>query len=70
MEIISLNESQVNKSQLIFDLPDNFKNSAFDAVLILNKRESNIQDLLKLSGKLKWKGDAVKEQRRLRDEWD
>jgi len=33
-------------------------------------RNKNMRyDFSKITGKLKWKGDALKEQRKLRDEW-
>ena len=35
-----------------------------------NKKAEKKHDFSDFFGKLEWKGDALKEQRKLRDEWD
>ncbi len=37
--------------------------------LLPRKGEKERYDFSSLAGRLKWSGDAVKEQRKLRDEW-
>lgn len=38
-------------------------------VLVSDDTEENKYDFTDLIGKLEWQGDAVKEQRKIRDEW-
>ena len=38
-------------------------------VLVSDDIEENKYDFTDLIGKLEWQGDAVKEQRKIRDEW-
>ena len=59
---------------LTIELPEGFKNRKLE-VIVLPVEESDVNvnkvnDLSEFFGKLEWKGDAVKEQRKLRDEWD
>lgn len=57
------------RNRVSFEVPKEY--SAFTCRVIVipveeNKPEYDFSDL---AGKLHWNGDAVKEQRRLRDEW-
>ena len=58
---------------LTIDLPEDFKNRKVEVIVlpIEEKEEPKRKyDFSKFVGKLEWKGDAVAEQRKLRDEWD
>ena len=64
-----------SSNSITIDLPDEYVNRKIE-VLILQieenaelpqKPEYNFSDLV---GKLQWSGDAVAEQRKLRDEWE
>ncbi len=64
-----------SSNSITIDLPEEYVNKKIE-VLIL-PIEENIEQLQKtkydfsdLVGKLKWKGDALAEQKKLRDEWD
>jgi len=64
-----------SSNSITIDLPEEYVNKKIE-VLILHVEESNGQltkpkyDFSDLVGKLKWEGDAVAEQRKLRDEWE
>ncbi|RPD50704.1 hypothetical protein [Paracnuella aquatica] len=63
------------------DVPDEMRNQKLE-VILLSADESQVQqidpmdkpakkyDFSDFFGKLQWQGDAVAEQRRLRDEWE
>ena len=52
------------------EIPREFGDYTFRVVMIpIEIEERRKYDFSDLVGKLKWKGDAVAEQRRLRDEW-
>jgi hypothetical protein len=62
---------------LTIDLPEEYNNRKVEViVLALEEDEENKTlpkkkyDFSRLFGKLEWKGDALAEQRKLRDEWD
>jgi len=58
------------KNLISLEIPEEFGDYTFRVVMIPieieKKRKYDFSDLV---GKLQWKGDAVAEQRRLRDEW-
>jgi len=58
---------------LTIELPEEYNNRTVE-VIILPLDESGEStkkyDFSKFFGKLQWKGDALAEQRKLRDEWD
>ena len=64
-----------SSNSITIDLPEEYVNKKIE-VLILAVEENTEEikeqkyDLSKFFGKLKWEGDAVAEQRKLRDEWD
>jgi uncharacterized ubiquitin-like protein YukD len=60
-----------SSNPLTIDLPEEYENKKLE-VIVLAVEEENIQkhDLSRFFGKLEWKGDALAEQKRLRDEWD
>lgn len=59
--------------EVVIALPESYQNKKLE-VIVLTVEESNETkkkyDFSDLYGKLDWKGDAVAEQRKLRDEWD
>ena len=57
------------RNRVSFEVPKEY--SAFACRVIVIPVDENRQkyDFSDLVGKLHWNGDAVKEQRRLRDEW-
>jgi hypothetical protein len=58
---------------LTIDLPEDFKNRKVEVIVLpIEEKEEpkNKYNFSDLVGKLEWKGDAVAEQRKLRDEWD
>jgi len=59
-------------AQIIIDLPEQYHNRTIEVIVLpLEKKEqSKKYDFSDIVGKLKWEGDAVVEQRKLRDEWD
>ncbi len=65
-------------AQLIIDLPESYHNKKLE-VIVLPLEEYvqddhferlTIHDYSNFYGKLHWEGDAVKKQRKLRDEWE
>ncbi|MCW3073083.1 MAG: hypothetical protein JWP69_152 [Flaviaesturariibacter sp.] len=61
---------------LTIELPEEYKNQRVEVIVLpldqapeeaLPKKKYDFSDIV---GKLQWKGDAVAEQRKLRDEWD
>lgn len=59
---------------LTIDLPEEYKDQRVEVIVLpLESKydeENKKYDFSDLVGKLHWKGDAVSEQRRLRDEWE
>ena len=60
-------------ASLTIDLPQEYQNKKLE-IIVFPLEESEEQpkkyDFSDLVGKLEWKGDALKEQRKLRDEWE
>ena len=58
------------RNRISLEVPREFSKYTFRIVMIPIAEETKSQyDFSDLVGKLQWDGDAVKEQRRLRDEW-
>lgn len=60
---------------LTIDLPEEYNNRKLEVIVFpLEEKESEGKkkkyDFSDLVGKLQWKGDALAEQRKLRDEWE
>jgi len=58
---------------LIVDIPVEYKDHKVEVIVRSLDEPVESQkkyDFSKFVGKLEWKGDAVAEQRKLRDEWD
>ena len=54
---------------LLLDVPTNFLNKNLEVVLVINEPKSAVSpyDFSEFIGKLEWQGDALAEQKRLRD---
>lgn len=83
METIKLKTKVEKNGNITLNIPTKFQNSEIEMIIIMNelplkkKEENNNKttdrnkyDFSKFSNKLNWQGDAVKEQRKLRDEWE
>lgn len=60
-------------TSLTVDLPEEYQNITVEVIVLpLNKNEEQPEkyDFSDFFGKMKWEGDALEEQRKLRDEWD
>jgi len=78
METLKLKALVKKNGHITIDIPTGYKTGEVELVIVLNRvlGNDNVQELSdnkydfsKFSNKLKWKGDAIKEQRKLRDEW-
>lgn len=66
---------EASSNSITIDLPDEYINKKIEVLILpleenaeqTNKPKYNFSDFY---GKLQWKGDALAEQRKLRDEWD
>ena len=63
-KIVHPRESSVN-----IRVPDSFVNHDVEILVLPVETEKKSYDFSSLSGRLKWSGNALKEQRSLRDEW-
>lgn len=57
----------------MIELPEEFNNRRIEVIVLpVEEKKETIKkyDFSDLVGKLQWKGDAVAEQRKLRDEWE
>lgn len=58
---------------LTIELPEEYKNITVEVIVLpleVKKEPQKKYDFSDLIGTLEWKGDALAEQRKLRDEWD
>lgn len=59
---------------LTIELPEEYQNIKVEVIILPLEEKKEEQpkkyDFSDLVGKLEWKGDALAEQRKLRDEWD
>ena len=58
--------------EVIIELPENYQNRKLEVIVMMteDKETEKKNDYSKFYGTLDWKGDAVAEQRKLRDEWN
>ncbi|MEA1971949.1 MAG: hypothetical protein U9N34_01430 [Candidatus Cloacimonadota bacterium] len=74
MDTLQLNTT-VKNGHIILNIPTNYSDCKVELVIIMNKVKNDKllnnkkYDFSKFSNRLKWQGDAVTEQRKLRDEW-
>lgn len=58
------------RNRVSFEVPEEYSRYVCKVVLFpFKEKEKPKYDFSDIVGKLRWKGDAVKEQRALRDEW-
>ena len=63
-------EADIENGRVMGPESRNLPATAHVLITLLHKTaEKGRYNFSALSGRLKWKGDAVKEQRKLRDEW-
>lgn len=58
---------------LTIELPEEYQHTSVEVIVLpLKKQEEQPKkyDFSDVFGKMKWEGDAVAEQRKLRDEWE
>jgi hypothetical protein len=55
---------------LTIDLPEEYNNRKVEVIVLPLEEIQEKKDISRFFGKLKWKGDALAEQKRLRNEWD
>ena len=62
--------------KITIELPEEYQNKKVEVIVLPLEEASVVEekpkkyDFSDLVGKLEWEGDAVAEQRKLRDEWD
>ena len=61
-----------SSGSLTIDLPAEYSNRKLEVIVIPldKKKQEEKYDFSSLLGKLEWKGDALEEQKKLRDEWE
>lgn len=60
-----------SQNPITIELPKEYENKKLEViVLTIDDDSAQKKDLGRFFGKLQWKGDALAEQRKLRDEWD
>ena len=58
------------RNRVTVSVPEEYKGYSFQVILVPFKEEKKAAyDFSDLAGKLRWKGDPVKIQRRMRDAW-
>ena len=62
--------------KITIELPEEYQNKKVEVIVLpleegpATEEKPKKYDFLEFFGKMKWEGDAVGEQRKLRDEWD
>ena len=57
-------------TRISLEVPEEFSHYVYRIIMIpIEEDKVTKYDFSRFEGKLQWTGDAVKEQRRLRDEW-
>ena len=58
------------RNRISVDIPVEYRSYSFQVILVpLEEVRKPKYDFSDLVGKLEWNGDAVQEQRKMRDEW-
>ena len=68
MQIVKIREKVRKDGQLKINIP-NLESGDKEIIVIIEDSNVDRYDFTRLSGRLQWQGDAVKEQRKLRNEW-
>ncbi|MBV6494792.1 MAG: hypothetical protein LDLANPLL_02829 [Turneriella sp.] len=71
MEIFTIIKNTDKNGEFEVRLKSSRPNSRVEAVVIVAEEmpQTSKPDILKFFGKMQWQGDALTEQRQLRDEW-
>jgi len=72
MKTINLTEKTLPDGRLRLDIQTGVSARVVEIVVVINEPAKGLRkkyDFSNVVGKLHWKGDALSEQRRLRDEW-
>ncbi|KYC35619.1 hypothetical protein WA1_07320 [Scytonema hofmannii PCC 7110] len=74
MQVLTLTDKIDSDGHLRLDVPTEFPEGNVEIALVINpniqrKSEPKKYDFSDLAGKLTWQGNAVTNQRSLRDEW-
>lgn len=71
MEVIKIKKTTSSDGNLSLTIPTEWKDCNVEIVLVITTEKAlpKKPELDKYFGKLKWEGDTLKEQRKLRDEW-
>ena len=59
-----------SSTSLTIELPQEYQNKKLEVIVIQLEEATKSYDFSDLFGKLEWKGDALAEQKRLRNEWE
>ncbi len=72
MQTIQLKKKVDQDGHLRLDVPLSCSETSLDILLVIQpmRTENKRYDFSALAGTLRWQGDSVAEQRRLRNEWD
>ncbi|MDD3050570.1 MAG: hypothetical protein PHR06_05430 [Candidatus Cloacimonetes bacterium] len=74
METVKLYVKPTN-GHIFLDIPTDYTDCELELVIVMSKLKNSEEsksiryDFSKFSNKLEWDGNAVEEQRKLRDEW-
>ncbi len=71
MKVVTMNECTDAEGYLHLTIPAEFKSTQAEIIVIINPipEKKDFSELKKLSGKLKWKGDSMELQKKIRNEW-
>ncbi len=71
MQTIQLKKTVDSDGHLRLDVPLSYSGKPLDILLVIEPARTGNKryDFSSLKGTLRWQGDSVAEQRRLRDEW-
>ncbi|MBW1650331.1 MAG: hypothetical protein JRJ44_06585 [Deltaproteobacteria bacterium] len=63
---------KVTGDKIFLDIPKSFQGMQVEIIILpyYSKIKNKKYNFSHVAGKLKWDGDAVKEQRGIRDEWE
>lgn len=58
---------------ITINIPEQYANTDLEVIILpvsdTNNKDGKLYDFSELVGKLEWQGDALAEQKKLRDEW-
>lgn len=76
METLKITAKSSKNGRISISIPPNLRSKKLEMVVVFNDSPQQAEngnkrkyDFSHLTGRLRWKGNPVKEQRRLRNEW-